>query len=544
MIPVVIYAAKSTADERGSIPRQIEEVRTTVEREGERFIYAEPQSDEARSAFTGNRGPGLAAAKALAAQAASEYGEAELWVLHSDRLARGDGFKPGEPAHLVKVWIELRELGITPRSVMDDDSLRNLVLVAVMGERNNQDSRRKREDATRQAARRRKAGLYQGGPRPFGYRFGSNGEGLIPDAFEAPIVRRIFAEFVAGASLRGIANRLNAEKVKGPNGGRWHNARIAERIDNPLYAGKLGSRHSAALTDGAHEPLIDVGTWEKAQALRAAMKASDAGGRGRRPARHLFRRGFLRCAKCGSAMRPMTTHDTYRCTGRDDRTTDCDMPPVPRAAADAAVVEYFRAHAFNPEAAREEFKAEHARAVAEAHDRAAAARMAAEKARAAAARWDAAFEEGEITIAEWRPRIEGQRQAAEAADAEAEQWERRTGQLTSERAADHVHDDWQRCRDAALGEIADADTRDALRAALARVFDHFRVAPVENHAPVIELEGEAMMFDAPRARFVLIAEPRVEALTAFESGGEPSPFVERIGLPRVERKERIGLPCR
>ena len=64
--PCVAYAAKSTTDPRGSIPTQHADIRAAIEREaGGRFLYGEAQSDEARSAFTANRGPGLAEAKRL-----------------------------------------------------------------------------------------------------------------------------------------------------------------------------------------------------------------------------------------------------------------------------------------------------------------------------------------------------------------------------------------------------------------------------------------------------------------------------------------------
>src|SRR4051794_1167111 len=95
-LPCVIYAAKSTDDARGSIPTQLADCRTAIEREGHRRVVAE-QADEAASAFRGNRGPGLAAAKATARRAA-KGGAAELWVQHSDRLARGDGVAAHHPA--------------------------------------------------------------------------------------------------------------------------------------------------------------------------------------------------------------------------------------------------------------------------------------------------------------------------------------------------------------------------------------------------------------------------------------------------------------
>src|SRR3954447_23425291 len=89
--PVVIYAAKSTADRKGSIPTQLSDCHAMAEREGWRVV-AEHQ-DEGFSAFKGSRGPGLEAAVKTAVAAAEEHGSCMLLAQHSDRFARGDGIK-------------------------------------------------------------------------------------------------------------------------------------------------------------------------------------------------------------------------------------------------------------------------------------------------------------------------------------------------------------------------------------------------------------------------------------------------------------------
>ena len=89
MIACVIYAAKSTEDRRGSFPDQRHECRAAIERDSDRSVVAE-YTDEAFSAFHGSRGPGLIDAMQHAEELAQD-GASELWALHSDRLARGDG---------------------------------------------------------------------------------------------------------------------------------------------------------------------------------------------------------------------------------------------------------------------------------------------------------------------------------------------------------------------------------------------------------------------------------------------------------------------
>jgi DNA invertase Pin-like site-specific DNA recombinase len=92
------------------------------------------------------------------------------------------------------------------------------------------------------------------GTAPFGYlvirRLNESGEperGLREiNPAEAIIVRRIFSEYVGGASPMRIAKMLNSEGVRGPTGGIWWDSSIRGHEDrgdgvlrNPTYAGRL-----------------------------------------------------------------------------------------------------------------------------------------------------------------------------------------------------------------------------------------------------------------------------------------------------------------
>ena len=134
----VIYAAKSTKDDRGSIPTQLTDGRAAAEADG-REVVAE-FSDEAASAFKANRGEGLAQAKERALALAAEERAVEISVQHSDRLARGDGI---EADHLAEVWFALRRHGVRLRSAQDDGNLDDAIRVVLIGERNYEDSARK-----------------------------------------------------------------------------------------------------------------------------------------------------------------------------------------------------------------------------------------------------------------------------------------------------------------------------------------------------------------------------------------------------------------
>jgi resolvase-like protein len=83
----IVYAAKSTADPRGSIPTQLQDGRAMAIREA--WEIDGEYADESASVWSGDRGPQLAAAIAHA----ERFAPCILVVQHSDRLARGDGLK-------------------------------------------------------------------------------------------------------------------------------------------------------------------------------------------------------------------------------------------------------------------------------------------------------------------------------------------------------------------------------------------------------------------------------------------------------------------
>ena len=165
MTACVIYAAKSTADEHGSIQSQLERCREHAARQG--WQVAGEYHDEAASAYKRSRGPGLKSAKAHASTLATENGEAVLLVFATDRLARGDG---RTAAHLVEYVLEAMKAGYHIEAVSEDlGGEMALVLASLYGQRAHADSRAK--SAHVRAGKRRAAerGRRNGGPRPFGY---------------------------------------------------------------------------------------------------------------------------------------------------------------------------------------------------------------------------------------------------------------------------------------------------------------------------------------------------------------------------------------
>ena len=242
--PAVIYAAKSTSDPRGSIPTQLADARAAAEAAG-RTVVAE-YSDEDASAYHGNRGAGLAAARDHAIRLASEHSGAEIWVQHSDRVARGDGI---EADHLAEVFFALRRGGVALRSVQDDSNLDDAIRVVLIGERNHEDSRRKGAAVSSGMKRRKAKGLHNvGGPGKFGYDLVRDEYGrpapvpLRINRAEAVTVRRIFNDLAHGISQKQLARDLNDDGLTTKTGGSWWQGtvgRSAATRSTPASCGSL-----------------------------------------------------------------------------------------------------------------------------------------------------------------------------------------------------------------------------------------------------------------------------------------------------------------
>jgi site-specific DNA recombinase len=131
--------------------------------------------------------------------------------------------------------------------------------------------------------------------RSFGYRIvqterGETNHELAIDRDTAMIVRRIFADYLAGQSARNIAAALNAAHIPGPRSGPWNASAISGSrkrmngiLQNALYVGKIvwnrqkfiknpdtGKRVSRlnpesewVRSDAPHLRIIDEATWVK-----------------------------------------------------------------------------------------------------------------------------------------------------------------------------------------------------------------------------------------------------------------------------------------
>lgn len=489
-VPAVLYAAKSTEDKHGSIPDQL--AKTARLSGSEDWRVVDEFSDEGFSAYSGNRGPDLEKAKALAIQLAADHGECFLVALHSDRIARGAGDAPGAADHLVEVVAFLRRHGVRLRTVEDDffaDDRIGLLMAAVQGQRNTEDSRRKSESVSAGLRRRAKErGLFTG-PAPYGYAWHESGDRIVVVDAEAAVIGRIFSEFVAGHSMTRIAQDLHRDGV--PTKSRkalWRQAQISGIVRNPVYVGKV--KHKEDLFDGQHEPIIESDLWNQAQQILDGQPSR----RGRPPKekRHLFTNGFLRCGRCGDPMCPRTrrNYEFYECMGRIH---GCKTGAIRRSDIDERVLAHFEQVALDVEATREALTAATDRRVKEAKALLAVAESEAQEAAARLSRVKRDYTDGELTASEWRALRADLEPEAAAAEAEADRLRAQMRDATSDAALEEaeaqVVELLSDLRSAIAGEIKEAADVDALRAVLHRLFDRFVLhpgPPGEAHVELID----------------------------------------------------------
>lgn len=320
-------------------------------------MVGEPFVDENRSAFKGNRGPGLARAKQAVVALAREHGRAELWVQHSDRIARGDGLQAD---HLGEVFFAMRRDGVRLRSVQDDANLDDAIRAVLIGERNSEDSRRKSESVKSGLRRGFERGEKGGGPTPDGYRRvrrirpdGSDEVLYELDPVRAPVVRRMF-ELATALSDANVARALNASGERTKGNVAWTRRRVQDTLTNPWYVGQVARFRSSPgrseVRPGQHPPLVTQAAFEAAN--RARSKRDLAAGSNRRPGRPNSRHmlgGLARCARCGELMRPRISgytrkrdggqRRTYACRHVVDGTGVCDQSEIPADVVENLILE-------------------------------------------------------------------------------------------------------------------------------------------------------------------------------------------------------------
>ncbi|MFD2417740.1 recombinase family protein [Amycolatopsis pigmentata] len=217
--------------------------------------------------------------------------------------------------------------------------------------------------------RKHAKGKWKGGKRPYGYQVHPTTHTLTVDEHEAVIVRLIFSLYTRQRlGTRAIATILNERGHRTTTGGRWSGHQVIRALNNRTYLGELTFRDNT-ITD-THPPIIDLTTWEQAQAILDTRGESQAH-RATSGSDYILT-GRLRCPKCGKPMigtRATGRNKTYRyytCWNRAryDATT-CNAKRLNADAVDTAILNalatfYRTQHALIHEVIAHEQKQHHA----------------------------------------------------------------------------------------------------------------------------------------------------------------------------------------
>jgi DNA invertase Pin-like site-specific DNA recombinase len=231
---VGIYARVSSDAQqaRATIGSQLQTLRDRVAAAGDELI--EEFIDDGYSGARLDR-PGLDRLRDAAEAGAIDV----IWCLSPDRLARSYAYQVLILDEFARYQVPVRFADTPP---LDDPQGR--LLVQIQGVIAEHERAKFAERGRRGKLYRSRAGEVLATKVPYGYRrIPRNADGaahLIICEPEAGVVRRIFADFLAGASLRNLAVTLSNEGIASPEGKPvWRLSTICRLLRNEAYAGRL-----------------------------------------------------------------------------------------------------------------------------------------------------------------------------------------------------------------------------------------------------------------------------------------------------------------
>jgi DNA invertase Pin-like site-specific DNA recombinase len=352
----VLYAAKSSADEHDSIPRQLADGRKLADDPLRARVLAE-FSDEGKSAWKGNRGDGLAAAKAAAEAAARKYGSCFLIVQHTDRLARGDAKRAD---HLVEVALWALRHDVAIKSVQDPTTCESgLAFAAMMGDRNEADSARKSQAVASGIRGAAEQGKWLGGILADGYRLikghderGHETREVAFDPDRKPLWDLVWDLARKGYSANAIVAELDRhgwvtqprKKAHKPRPFDANRVRLA--LNNPFYAG-LSAHRGEVVGEGRWPRYVepeDFYRLKRERAERSHVEHRKVG----RPVERFLLAGLTECGDCGGPLDSVNGYRrvdgsrtmSYVCRLHRERPQDCGSKPWNARAVDGTVLKH------------------------------------------------------------------------------------------------------------------------------------------------------------------------------------------------------------
>lgn len=286
MVRAAVYARISSDDGSAlGVARQVEDCRRLAVEQG--WEVVEEYVDNDVSAYSGKKRP---AYERMLTDLADGFLDAVV-VYHIDRLTR----RPVELEQFVDVVTaaKVRHVRFVSGGDLDvgngDGLLVARLLAAVAASESATKSRRVLRKMDEVAA----AGLPHGGAhRPFGY----EDDKITVRPAEAQVIRQMVARYLAGDSLKSLANWLDDEGIRTVKGGPWRSPTVRGLLRSGRIAG-LRERRGEVVGPAVWEPIITVAERDK---VLAKMEAAATKGR-RTPRRYLLT-GLCRCGRCGNKL--------------------------------------------------------------------------------------------------------------------------------------------------------------------------------------------------------------------------------------------------
>lgn len=132
---------------------------------------------------------------------------------------------------------------------------------------------------------------------------------------EAPYVVQIFEDYLNGKGEREIARSLALQGVRTHRGNPPDNRLIDYILHNPVYIGKIRwstdgkaaskrdyDNENIIISDGQHEPIIDLDTWNKVQELLVENKSNRVPYQRKCQPVQFMLKGLVRCSNCGATL--------------------------------------------------------------------------------------------------------------------------------------------------------------------------------------------------------------------------------------------------
>ena len=326
----IVYARKSKPDRRrpdsasDSVERQIAQLSAEIERRGW-TMAADPISDDGISASRHARKTREGWPQVVAMVEARQVDVVCLWETSrlSRQLAEWATFRDLCVASGV-VWL----VGDRVVDLAQTDERLTSGVVAVVDEVESERTRRRVLTAIEDNAKKGRPH----GRNNYGYlrRYATDSgalEAVEPHPQQADVVRRMFAEWGSGKSLRSIAAGLSDDGIATATGQtEWAPRTVARLLRNSAYIGRRLHR-GKDIGPAGWPPLVDVETFNAAQARFNEPNRGEY--RGRIVAHWLS--GVLRCSKCGGAHRVLKQKNgglSYVCLTRGCHATSVQKPPV------------------------------------------------------------------------------------------------------------------------------------------------------------------------------------------------------------------------